>query len=158
MLFRSVKWEFEESSKGGDPNGHSIMQRIESWKASLAVIREHPLFGVGTGDLPAAVHNQYAVMKSKLDEAHYLRTHDQYMAIAVAFGIAGLLFFLWALTYPLFTGIHKGNFLYVVFFLTLILSMFTEDTLETQPGATFFAFFNALFLYSQPKERLNKRV
>jgi hypothetical protein len=34
----------------------------------------------------------------------------------------------------------------------MLLSMFTEDTIETQDGVTFFAFFNALFLLSYPLE------
>lgn len=147
-----VKWEFEESLKGSDPNGRSIMQRIESWKASLGVIRTNMFIGVGTGDLPSAVHDQYGIMKSKLKREYYLRAHNQYLAIAGAFGIFGLAFFIYAICYPILFLKQKNNFLYLVFFLTLILSMFTEDTLETQPGATFFAFFNALFLYALPEE------
>ena len=94
-------------------------------------------------------------MNSKLDSDHYLRSHNQYLAITVAFGIFGLAFFLFALFYPMLFLNQMGNFLYVVFLLTLVLSMLTEDTLETQAGATFFAFFNAFFLYAQPKESLH---
>lgn len=151
-----ILWEVNQSIKGGDPNGHSIMQRVESWKASCRVIKENFLWGVGTGDLPFEVHSQYALMNSKLDKDHYLRAHNQYLAIEVAFGILGLAYFIFAICYPMLFLKQNKNFLYLVFFLTLILSMFTEDTLETQPGATFFAFFNALFLYAQPKARLPK--
>jgi len=145
-----VAWELQKYSNGGDPNGHSIMQRIESWKASLLVIKSNLFFGVGTGDLPNAMYKQYPAMNSKLDAKHYLRCHNQYLAIGVAFGIAGLAFFLFALFYQL-PG-HQRNYFYVVFFLTILFSMLTEDTLETQPGATFFAFFNAFFLFAQPGE------
>jgi hypothetical protein len=145
-----VAWEYDQFLKGGDPSGHSLMQRMESWKAAVGVIKANLLFGVGTGDAPAAVHGQYALMNSRLSPSHYLRAHNQYLSIAVAFGIAGLAFFLFAFCYPLFSG-GKRNYFYVVFFLTVILSMLTEDTLETQPGATFFAFFNALFLFARPR-------
>jgi hypothetical protein len=37
----------------------------------------------------------------------------------------------------------------VVFFIIIFMSMLTEDTLETQAGATFFAFFNALLLFGR---------
>ena len=144
-----VMWEFNHYSKGGDPNGHSVMQRLESWKAALGVIQSHPLLGVGTGDLPKQVFNQYQIMNSKLNGNHYLRPHNQYLAIAVAFGIAGLCYFLFAICYPLFF-LKNRNYFYLVFFMTLAISMLTEDTLETQPGATFFAFFNALFLFARP--------
>jgi O-antigen ligase len=142
-------WEFHQYTEGGDPNGHSIMQRLESWKAALHVIKAHPLFGVGTGDLPNQVNNQYGEMHSKLDGTHYLRPHNQYLAIAVAFGITGLCYFLFTLCYPLYFSRNR-NYFYFVFFLTLVISMLTEDTLETQPGATFFAFFNAFFLFAMP--------
>ena len=36
--------------------------------------------------------------------------------------------------------------MYILFILIFVISMFTEDTLETQTGATFFAFFNTLLL------------
>jgi len=149
-----VMWEFHQYSEGGDPNGHSIMQRLESWKAALNVIKANPLIGVGTGDLPNQVNNQYGEMNSKLDGNHYLRPHNQYLAIAVAFGITGLCYFLFTLCYPLFFSRNR-NYFYFVFFLTLVISMLTEDTLETQPGATFFAFFNALFLFAMPNEKRN---
>jgi hypothetical protein len=144
-----VMWEFNHYSNGGDPNGHSVMQRLESWKAAMGVIASNPVFGVGTGDLPREVFKQYWLMQSKLDSNHYLRPHNQYLAIAVAFGIAGLCYFLFAVCYPLFFSRNR-NYFYLVFFITLVISMLTEDTLETQPGATFFAFFNALFLFSMP--------
>ena len=152
-----VIWEMDQSIRGGDPNGHSIMQRLESWKASLEVIPENILLGVGTGDLPAAVHDQYSLMNSKLNSDHYLRSHNQYLAITVAFGITGLAYFLFALSYPIIFLYERKNFIYLLFFLTLILSMLTEDTLETQPGATFFAFFNALFLFAKPDGANNKK-
>jgi hypothetical protein len=144
-----VMWEFDQYNKGGDPNGHSVMQRMESWKAAMGVIGRYPLLGVGTGDLPSQVFNQYYLMQSKLDASHYLRPHNQYLAIAVAFGILGLLYFLFAVCYPVFFSGNR-NYFYLVFFFTLVISMLTEDTLETQPGATFFAFFNALFLFGIP--------
>ena len=148
-----VMWEFDQHSRGGDPNGHSIMQRLESWKAACGVISRNLFFGVGTGDLPAEVHKQYALMHSKLNPNHYLRAHNQYLAITIAFGITGLIYFLFALFYPLLTGYRKLNYFYLVFFLTLVMSMLTEDTLETQPGATFFAFFTAFFLFAFPDDR-----
>jgi hypothetical protein len=147
-----VMWEFNHYSNGGDPNGHSVMQRMESWKAAVGVIGSNPFFGVGTGDLPREVFKQYLVMQSKLNSNHYLRPHNQYLAIAVAFGITGLCYFLFAICYPLFFSRNR-NYFYLVFFLTLAISMLTEDTLETQPGATFFAFFNALFLFAYPRDK-----
>ena len=150
-----IIWEFNQYANGGDPNGHSLMQRIESLKAASSVIRSNLLLGVGTGDLPAEIHKQYSIINSKLDKYHYLRSHNQYLAIAVAFGIFGFLYFLFAVFYPLSYKKKDLNYFYLIFFITALLSMLTEDTLETQAGATFFAFFNAFFLFANPKETRN---
>jgi hypothetical protein len=44
------------------------------------------------------------------------------------------------------------DYLYITFFLIAVVSFLTEDTLETQAGVTFFAFFNSFFLFVFKKE------
>lgn len=147
-----IIWEWDRFTHGGDPSGHSVTQRIEFWKTAGAIILQHPFVGVGTGDMPATYKQQYENMKTKLSPEWRLRAHNQYLAIAVAFGFIGLAYFIFALFYSV---LYKKKFLdyfYFTFWLIAILSMFTEDTLETQPGATFFAFFSALFLFARSKE------
>ncbi len=146
-----ILWEWDHFRKGGDPSGHSVMQRIEFWRAAKGIIREHPFIGVGTGDMPAAYKSQYEKMKTALTPIWRLRAHNQFLAIAVAFGLIGLIFFLFALFFPLFYNQKKFDYFYVTFFVIACLSMLTEDTLETQTGATFFAFFSCLFLFGREK-------
>jgi hypothetical protein len=40
----------------------------------------------------------------------------------------------------------------VVFWMIAMISFLTEDTLETQAGATFFSLFNSVFLFARPQE------
>ena len=142
-------WEFDQFTKGSSPNGHSVTQRFEFWKAGLEIAKSNLITGVGTGDMPAAYHKQYKDSKSLLDEKHQLRAHNQYLAILVAFGIFGLVYFLFALFYPLISNIKSIDFLFAVFFLIFFFSMFSEDTLETQAGSTFAAFFYSLILFGR---------
>lgn len=142
-------WEFQDYHTGGDINGHSASQRFEFWKAGWGILKKHPLIGVGTGDIKNAYAEEYNEMNSPLDKEHRLRSHNQYLSIAVAFGILGLLWFLAALIYPFLKNKMWGDHFYFVFFLIAVLSFFNEDTLETQPGVTFFAFFNALLLFGR---------
>ena len=134
----------------GNPNGGSVSQRFEYNKASLYLIRQHPLFGVGTGDIPNAYQQAYRDLDSQLDEQHRYKAHNQYMSITVGFGIIGLLMFLFSLFYPVIKSKNKRNYMYLSFLLIILLSMLPEDTIETQAGATFFAFFNAFFLFALP--------
>jgi hypothetical protein len=146
-----IVWEMDIYREGGNPSGHSVTQRLEFWKAALGIIKEHPITGVGTGDVKNAFEQQYNKMGSPLSKEWRLRSHNQYLAITVALGFTGLVIFLLSLLLPMFRERRLTNYFYIVFFFIAMLSMFTEDTLETQAGVTFFAFFNAFFLFSRGK-------
>lgn len=134
----------------GNPNGGSLSQRIEFVRASFHIIRQHPWFGVGTGDVSLAFAQAYDEMQSPLRDEFRFRAHNQYLSIAVAFGLVGLAFFLLVLLYPWFSSRKAYTYLYIVFFGIMLLSMFPEDTFETQAGASMFAFFESLLLFASP--------
>ncbi|RLD57274.1 MAG: hypothetical protein DRJ05_09970 [Bacteroidetes bacterium] len=157
-------WEFQVMKANENPGGHSLLQRIEFWKASIGIIKENFWIGVGTGDIEQAFEKQYEEHQSYLAPEFRHRAHNQYLAIFVSFGVLGLMWFIFSLIYPalknqgvptswgLYLKGHKGfDYLYFVFFSILILSMFYEDTLETQAGVTFYAFLNSLLLFVRKK-------
>jgi hypothetical protein len=140
-------WEIEVYKNMGDANGHSFTQRLEYWKTAIEIIKKHPIFGVGTGDVPKAFEQQYIKSNSSLAQEWRLRSHNQYLSFAVAFGLFGLLWFLITLIYPFLKLNSSFNYLYIAFFIVTIISFFTDDMLETQAGVTFFAFMNCFLLY-----------
>ena len=142
----STLFEYNLYRRYNNPNGGSLSQRIEYTRASFHLIGQHPWFGVGTGDVPQAFSQAYDELRSPLKEEFRFRAHNQYLAIAVAFGLVGLAFFLFVLLYPWCASRRNHTYLYMVFLTIMLLSMFPEDTLETQAGATLFAFFTALLL------------
>jgi hypothetical protein len=146
---QQIFWEYNKFSAGGNPQGHSVMQRAEFWKAAYGIFKEHFFFGTGTGDIVDAYKIQYEKMNSHLAPKYRLRAHNQYLTFAATFGIFGLLYFIFALVYPMRALNKTRDFLYITFWLTAALSMITEDTLETQAGITFFAFFNCLYLFAR---------
>lgn len=146
---KKVLWEVEKYSEGGNPSGHSVTQRFEFWKAAIAIISNHFWSGVGTGDLKAAYALEYERMETILDKEHRLHAHNQYMSIFAAFGIFGFVYFLFTLLYCWWK--NKKSLFFSIFMIILLLSMITEDTLETQPGATFAAFFFCLLLFVTPE-------
>ena len=153
--FLQIIWEFDQSVRGANPSGHSVTQRFEFWKAAVGISAKNFFIGVGTGDMPEAYRIQYDSMKSSLDEVHRLRAHNQYLAILVAFGILGLVYFISVFFFPLFYFKRKIGFLFFVFFIIIALSMLSEDTLETQVGATFTALFFFVFLFADPGRKLS---
>ena len=145
-------FEYNLYRRYNNPNGGSLSQRIEYTRASFHIIGQHPWFGVGTGDVPQAFEQAYDDIHSPLRDEFRFRAHNQYLAIAVAFGLVGLAFFLFVLFYPWLSTRKRHTYLYMVFLTIMLLSMFPEDTLETQAGATLFAFFEALLLFAHPFE------
>jgi O-antigen ligase len=120
--------------------------RLYFWKAALFIIKEHPIFGVGTGDVQSELNITYIKTKSPLEPKWYKRPHNQFLTISVSLGLIGLLFFIFSLIYPLITLNKFLPILYWPFFILAINSFILEDTLESQAGISFFASFNTLFL------------
>ena len=147
---------YENYDKNRDANGSSVFQRIEFIKASLGIIKDNPIIGVGTGDIADAFAEYYEETDSKLRPENRFRSHNQYLAITVAFGIIGLLCFLFSMFYPFLSDKKYRNYFYFIFLFIMALSMFTEDTLETQIGVTLFAFFNSLLIFVMPLEEDGK--
>jgi hypothetical protein len=157
ISIRSIVYEFilgyNNYREQGNPNASSAMQRVEFWKTSLLLIQQHWLVGVGTGDLPDAFSRQYEEMKTPLEKVNRWRSHNQYLSIFIAFGIFGFLWFMFTLIYPAVITKRYRNYYYTIFWLIAVISMLAEDTLETQDGVTFFAFFNAFLLFSGDEEQ-----
>ena len=143
---------YNNYSANGDANGSSVFQRIEFIKASLGIIKDNVIFGVGTGDIVDAFADYYEETNSKLRPEYRFRSHNQYLAITVAFGIVGLLWFLFSMFYPYFSDKKNRNYIYFVFLFIIALSMFTEDTIETQIGVTLFAFFNSFLVFCRDEK------
>ena len=92
--------EYENYKQTSNPSGYSAIMRLEFWKASIGIVKQNIFFGVGTGDLKIAFKKQYEKMQTKLEPNWRFRSHNQFLAISVAFGIIGLLWFLFTLFYP----------------------------------------------------------
>ncbi|MFO8055477.1 MAG: O-antigen ligase family protein [Bacteroidales bacterium] len=144
-----IIYEYKNYRQQGNPGGHSVMQRLEYWKAAIGIIHDHPWIGVGTGDINDAFNEQYKKMSSQLEREFRLRAHNQYLRVGAALGLIGLALFLLFLLYPVFAAKAWEEGLFMVYFFIVLMSMLTEDTLETQVGATFFAFFFAFLLWGR---------
>jgi O-antigen ligase len=129
-----------------DPNGHSLLQRIEYWKTAWKIILNHWLIGVGTGDVQQAFEQQYERDNSQLLPEYRLRAHNTYLTSWVSFGLLGLLLLVWMIFSFLKTSLKRSFALGFVFMMVAATTFLLEDTLETQMGASFFAFFFGIAL------------
>ena len=132
-----LKFELGNYLDGGSPDGNSVTMRFEAYSAAMHMIKSmDPLslfIGVGTGDLPNEFRESYVNSESKLSEAYWIRTHNQYIAWFVGCGLIGLLLWLLALSGSWLQG---GDLSRLAWWIVAI-SCLAEDTLETQAGVTF---------------------
>lgn len=70
----------------GKPSDTSIGERLEFYRNSIAIIREHPVFGVGTGGFPRA----YAQKVKGTGMIETANPHNEYLLITTQVGIVGL--------------------------------------------------------------------
>lgn len=140
--FYALKYEL---TNRGNPNGHSILQRFEYWKTGAYIFKENILYGTGVGDIQEAFDQKYAETQTKLSKENQCRTHNQFLTFGISLGILGLVLFVLLLS--LFVLQIQSDLAYLgfSFFLIFVLSCLVEDTLETQMGVIFSAFFLGIF-------------
>lgn len=137
-----------------DPNGHSLLQRIEYWKTGLRIIQKNWLIGVGTGDIQKAFDQQYEQDQTKLLKENRLRAHNTYLTVWISFGVFSLLFF-YLIFFYLIEMFKRADYVGFAFIAIAIVTFFIEDTLETQTGVTFFSFFYGLFMTNLDPQKTN---
>ncbi|WP_300665897.1 O-antigen ligase family protein, partial [Fluviicola sp.] len=129
-----------------DPNGKSLLEKIESNKAGLTIVKKHPFFGVGVGDMKEAFKETYRLNHSKLTLDNQHLTHNQYITSWVAGGILCFIAFVLLWLIQLLRALRINAFEWTGFLVITMLSFLMEDTLQTQTGVTFVAFFFVYFI------------
>lgn len=146
-----VFWETYNYYGGGNPSGSSVTMRFVVVGSAWHAIAGHPWIGSGTGSQEKTYNEYYTTNGTQLSEQwQVLHAHNQFLSFAVTLGIPAAIFFIYSLWWPARSMRRWRSYLYLAFFLIVALSFLDDDTLETQQGVTFYAFFNALFLYAMP--------
>lgn len=139
--YHELKYEFHTAV---DPNGHSLLQRLEYWRTAWKIIVQNPLTGVGVGDVDKALKKAYA--NSALMPEYQKRPHNMFLTTWLGCGLLGVLLLLGLLTWQLFIGIAEQSKIKTMLMMVLIFSMLLEDSLETQAGASFAGLFLGMVL------------
>tara|TARA_R110002049_G_scaffold307520_2_gene508270 strand:- start:28924 stop:30156 length:1233 start_codon:yes stop_codon:yes gene_type:complete len=133
--------------KNGDSTNRDT--RVKMWKSAVPIIKEHYMFGVGTGDVENVLHKEYKIKNIQSRS----NVHNQYLDYFMRFGVLGIVIFLSVLGVALYTAIKTKNYVYFCFTIIIIGCCMTENILSRQWGITFYACFNYLLYISQ---KINK--
>ncbi|NEQ48870.1 MAG: O-antigen ligase family protein [Leptolyngbya sp. SIO3F4] len=128
-------------------NHNSVNTRIGSWRCATSLIAEHPLQGVGTGDVQTELNACYEQYDTGIYQGRNFNTHNEYLNLWVGTGLFGLLAFLIAVGFSFRT--YRKQWLAVAFLVTFLLVAFTENLLGRQMGIVYFALLNSLFVFSE---------
>lgn len=139
--------------KYGVINESSMLERVELWRASWSLIREHWLFGVGIGQQHAALDQQLEQQHSPIaDKKKHRGCHNQFLTFWLAAGIIPMLYFSFLLIFPFVSMPKRITFVYFALILLLFLSMLVEDTLNAQTGRIMFTIFVPLLLFCDERK------
>lgn len=131
-------WDFKQYQKGLGKD-YSDSERITSLKIGMSIGNEHPVFGIGAGDLKKRMYqiyaNEYGGQFSKR------MPHSQFVSLYAGIGIVGLLIFILAFFYPLFYQKNWKNSLFLAFHAVIFLSFFMENTVENNYGISLYLLF-----------------
>ena len=145
----SMRFELQNRS---NPNGHSMLQRLEYWDAGFDIACRNLFLGVGLGDVQDEFDRHYDSINSQLLLKNRKRAHNMFLTFWISNGLIGLFLFVCVLVFFISTNWRKKDFLAIAFIAIAISSFVFEDTLETQTGITFFSFFYALFSLNKYKK------
>ncbi len=131
----------------------STVLRMSSLQASLQLIKQNWLFGVGTGDVQDELVKYYG--ENGYVSAHEEGTypHNQYLRSFLTFGVLGL-FSILLLFYAMYRQAGKHHKMIAYLWIgTMSFLFLTDDFLFFQTGVVYFSMFSALFIFALKKNK-----
>lgn len=157
LKFEQTYSELTKTNRTNDMKVQSTGARIWFWKTTTEIIKDHPIIGVGTGDIRDELSKRYKEKEITWIQDKGRDSHQQYLQTFAALGIFGFLSLL-AIFFILFQySLKNKNFILFGFSLLYFIFGFTESMFETQAGIIFFVFFS-LYLVSTPTNNYTKTL
>jgi O-antigen ligase len=89
----------------------SDSERIISLQMAWQVVKEHPILGVGSGDLMHSIEEKYAV---QYPDFKVKEPHNNFLFVWLSTGLLGLMAFLFSFLYPLFCKKYSYRYVCIV--------------------------------------------
>lgn len=142
--FTEMSGSLSEGKLNSDAEKSSAL-RMLVWHASLELISENPVWGVGIEHTHDAQISKYAQLGYEGAEKYELNAHNQFLQTAVMAGILGLIILLvWLGSAIKHFFVAKDN-VALIFMVLVAFNMQVEAILEAQTGVLFIAFWIYLF-------------
>lgn len=140
--YKYTVWEVESLIEGDSINS-TLENRVKSIQLGWGIFGDHPLLGVGTGDLKSEVHRMWNQRYS--NTSHVYMPHNQFVSWLASHGLilsGGLIILsIW----PIFLSFRPPFKIWASFTLIILVSFLFENTIENSLGVAIHSFFS-LFL------------
>jgi O-antigen ligase len=123
---------------GGE--NYSDSERFVSLHVGAQIGLDHPLIGIGMGDLETATANYTRKLYPAYRETPKM-PHNQFVFIWAGLGAIGFLLSCWALFYHTVQQKYYRFYPFIIFQVVVLISFLVEYTLETAIGAAFYVFY-----------------
>ncbi|MCB2407065.1 O-antigen ligase family protein [Hymenobacter lucidus] len=144
--FANTQDDLSKVSNTAAANDYSLVARVYSYKVAAKVVEANPWFGVSKADMETELAVHYRQDYPSIRAESYIMPHNQFIYLAVAFGLLGVLLFTLCFYYPLLWTWPRFAPLIVIQYAIVSLSFLVEYTLETQIGLTYSLLFILLAL------------
>jgi O-antigen ligase len=136
-----VVWDYQNYSRGNYTEGLADAPRIQSLKAAVAIIEQHPLTGTGAGDVLHDTEQWYAEHADFLKPYERLLPSNEMLCYASAAGVFAGFAVLIIFVYPFFMKDHRRYFSWIAFHGVAMMGFMYEIGLEVQYGVFIYGFF-----------------
>lgn len=130
-----ARWDFMQYMQGTGKT-YSDSERFMSMEMGMEIGNEHPVFGVGAGDLKKEVILGY--QEAYGGDQPPKMPHSQFVSIYAGTGLIGLGIFLFSFFFPLFYKLRYRSLLFLGFHVVIFFSFFMENTIENNFGVSFY--------------------
>lgn len=131
----------------------SVGKRITFLLNGLEVFSKNPIIGVGTGDLPSAMHQVHIINSPEVEAPD--NPHNIYIMLSVEFGLLGLISLFWLFYSQVKFASRNNNDFMKRFGIALpvlyIVANFGESYLSAHATSLLFSVFSAI-IYAQYKD------
>ena len=143
----------------GDQSGNfGDINRLMSYKIALIIIAQHPLLGVGGGDMLSEMDKGFHNLYPDVRPESVILPHNQFLDIGLSSGIpAMILFTVWIFMPLARMRRNRQSFFFFVVWLILFLQLMIEPVLEVQFGVFVYLYFLLMAKHELPCKTENEK-
>ncbi|MGC4057380.1 MAG: O-antigen ligase family protein [Chitinophagaceae bacterium] len=139
--FYYVVFSFNEYRAGNVASNVSDLGRLLSYDLGWKIFKEHPLAGVGAGDVRLEMKKKYEQYSPETRPEERIVPHNQFLEVALVGGILTLIpFFIWVIAPLKSIRKSRNGFYGLATWFALFASMQVEPMLEVQFGVFVYLF------------------